>query len=119
MRLPGQVVLFVIQSKAETVDEARATAESGESTLDKEESVDIGGVAATRCEIGGTGGGPPLVETPFAELSTDPDEEAARPALLDVNGTIIAVVEIGSPDNTPSSWSETQKVIDTIVWATT
>jgi hypothetical protein len=86
----------------------------GGDTLDDEVPVQVGGIAATRYDIGGTGGEALLVETPVGEFTTDPEGEAARLTLLEVEGTIIAIVEIGAPDDPTSSWTETQIVIDTI-----
>lgn len=119
MQLPGQVVLFVMLSRAESTDDAAVSAASGGLTLENEESVEVGGIAATRYEVAGSGGDSVLVETLFGEFTTNTDGEAVRLTLLEVNGTVVAIAEVGTLDDPASSWAESQKVIDTIVWATT
>lgn len=116
LRLPETAFLFVLTSNATSVDNFLASV-SSTLTLSSEESVAVGGIEGLRYEVEGTGG--VLSQSSVGEFTVDPLEEAPRVTVLDISGSIVAVVEIAPLDSVDAARTASQAVIDSITWDNT
>lgn len=78
------------------------------------EEVTVGGVAAQRYEV--TGGAGTLFETEFSTFEVDSAEGPSRVTLADVDGRVIVIVELSSPDVVDAVWSQSDDIITGIEW---
>jgi hypothetical protein len=80
------------------------------------EPIEIGGIEAQRYEV--TGGAGPIFETEFANFSVDSSDGPARVTVLDVDGSIVAIVELAMPEVADAVQPLSDEVIASIQWST-
>ena len=115
--LPDVVILFVLDTTAASanalVEQLRAT---GGVELTDETTVDVGGQPGVRYVIGGDHGIVRIATTAGEFTLGASDEEAGRVTVLEIDGSVLAVMEVVGVPGPPTGWEESAAVVETIVW---
>ena len=117
IRLPEVAIAFVLETVATSPDglAAELAAIEGVELID-ETTVEVGGEPGVRYVFSGDYEGVAIATSTGVFTLGGPDEEAVRMTVLEVEGSVMAVVEVTGPDDPDSGWIETAAVIESFTW---
>lgn len=118
IRLPGVAILFVLETTAASSDALIANLSAIEGIeLTDEALVEVGEQPGVRYTVAGEFDGPVAIATTAGEFTLGgPADEAARITVLELDGSVLVVLEVTVPDDPDTGWVETAAVIETIAW---
>ena len=117
IRLPGVAIFFVLETTAASVDALIADLSAIEGVeLTDEEVVEVGEQAGVRYVVAGDYEGAAIPTTAGEFTFGAAADEANRITVLELDGSVLLIVEVTAPDDPETGWAETAAVIETITW---